>query len=117
MFLDELSLLRGMRRLIAREESSRLTRFGWVRLQRCQVVDRGLGRYTCPLDAALALRPRQHASPWIVGQVVALATRIPYRQAAHLLVGLVEAAVATGLPRNRGLACCSRVAKHEFRSM
>ncbi len=64
-----------------------LTRFGWLRLQRRQVVDRVQGRYTCPLDELLALAPRQHASPWVQEQAVALATRLPYRQAATLLSG------------------------------
>ncbi len=62
-----------------------LTRFGWLRLQRRQVVDRSQGRYTCPLDELLALAPRQHVSPWVQEQAVALATRLPYRQAATLL--------------------------------
>jgi len=62
-----------------------LTRFGWLRLQRRQVFNRGQGRYTCPLDALLALAPRQHASPWVQEHAVALATRLPYRQAATLL--------------------------------
>jgi len=31
--------------------------------------------------------------------------------------GLLNAATAIGLPRNKGLACCSIVAKHEFKSM
>lgn len=70
-----------------------LTRFGWVRLGRCQVVDLRLGRYRCPLDEVLGLRPRQHASPWVLAQAVALASRIPYRQATHLLAGLMETAL------------------------
>jgi len=61
-----------------------LTRFGWMRLSRWQMRD-AQGRFFYPLDQALGLRPRQHASPWITGQAVALATRIPYRQAAYLL--------------------------------
>jgi hypothetical protein len=61
-----------------------LTRFGWMRLSRWQMrnVD---GRSCCPLDAVLGLQPRHHASPWITSQAVALATRLPFRQAAHLL--------------------------------
>jgi len=70
-----------------------LTRFGWVRLGRQQVVERRLRRYTCPLDEVLKLEPRQHASPWVVAQAAALATRIPYRQATRLLVEVLEAAV------------------------
>lgn len=62
-----------------------LTRFGWIRLGRRQVVQRGDGRYFCPLDDVLGLAPRQHASPWVQRQAVALATRIPYRQATTLL--------------------------------
>jgi len=64
-----------------------LTRFGWIRLERRQVVHRGDGRYFCPLDGVLGLAPRQHASPWVQQQAVALATRIPYRQATALLSG------------------------------
>lgn len=64
-----------------------LTRFGWVRLERRQVVHRGEGRYFCPLDRVLGLAPRQHASPWVQEQAVALATRVPYRQATVLLSG------------------------------
>jgi len=67
-----------------------LTRFGWVRLHRYQVIDLRLGRYRCPLDEVLGLRPRQHASPWVLAQAVGLASRIPYRQATHLLAGLME---------------------------
>jgi hypothetical protein len=70
-----------------------LTRFGWVRLVRCQVVDLKQGRYYCPLDEVLGLRPRQHASPWVLAQAVALATRIPYRQATQLLAGVMETAL------------------------
>lgn len=70
-----------------------LTRFGWVRLQRQQVVERTLGHYTYPLDKVLKLEPRQHASPWVLAQAIALASRIPYRQAALLLAGLIETAV------------------------
>jgi hypothetical protein len=62
-----------------------LTRFGWVRLQRRQFLDQTDGRYACPLDALLALAPRQHISPWVQQQAVTLATRLPYRQAATLL--------------------------------
>lgn len=60
---------------------------------RCQVVDLRQGRYRCPLDELLGLRPRQHASPWILAQAVALATRVPYRQATRLLAGVMEAAL------------------------
>jgi len=70
-----------------------LTRFGWVRLVRYQVVDLKQGRYRCPLDEVLGLRPRQHVSPWALAQAVALASRIPYRQATLLLAGLVETAL------------------------
>lgn len=60
-----------------------LTRFGWVRLGRRQVVEGG--RYYCPLDEVLGLRPRGHGSPWVREQAVALATRMPYRQATAVL--------------------------------
>jgi hypothetical protein len=66
-----------------------LTRFGWMRLERWQTRDQR-GRFSCPLDGALGLQPRQHASPWITNQAVALATRLPYRQASYLLSTFVE---------------------------
>lgn len=66
-----------------------LTRFGWIRLSRWQMRD-AQGRFFYALDQALGLQPRQHASPWITGQAVALATRIPYRQAAYLLGGFLD---------------------------
>lgn len=69
-----------------------LTRFGWLRLRRWQMRDRD-GTYFCPLDALLGLEARQHASPWISEQAVALATRLPYRQATHLLSAFVEAPI------------------------
>lgn len=65
-----------------------LTRFGWIRLSRWQMRD-AEGRYHQPLDSLLGLQPRQHASPWITAQAVALATRLPYRQATQLLSGFV----------------------------
>lgn len=67
-----------------------LTRFGWVRLWRWQVRDPQAGRYACPLDATLGLRPHQHVSPWVRDQAVAFATRVTYRQAAHLLGVLLD---------------------------
>lgn len=67
-----------------------LTRFGWVKLHRRQVQEATTGHYTRPLDAVLGLQPRQHASPWVVGLAVQLATRIPYRQATQLLTDLLE---------------------------
>lgn len=47
------------------------------------------GRHHQPLDTLLGLQPRQHVSPWITAQAVALATRLPYRQATRILSGLV----------------------------
>ena len=76
-----------------------LTRFGWVRLGRQQVVERRLRRYTCPLDEVLKLEPRQHASPWVVAQAAALASTgtacraHSTRQATRLLVEMLEVAV------------------------
>lgn len=67
-----------------------LTRFGWVRLVRWQVRDPATGRYACPLDSILGLRPHQHVSPWVRDQAVAFATRVTYRQAAHLLGALLD---------------------------
>ena len=78
----------GLRRS-KRRQLDLLTRFGWIRLKRWQMRDVH-GRYFCPLDTHLGLAPRQHASPWIIEQAVALATRLPYRQAAHLLGGFLD---------------------------
>jgi hypothetical protein len=61
-----------------------LSRFGWMKLVRWQTRDQE-GRYRYPLNTRLGLEPRQRVSPWLVGQGIALATRIPYRQAADLL--------------------------------
>jgi hypothetical protein len=69
-----------------------LTRFGWVRLHRWQARKRD-GGYCRPLDERLGLEPHQHASPWILAQSVALATRLPYRQATSLLGSFVEAPI------------------------
>jgi hypothetical protein len=69
-----------------------LTRFGWIRLKRWQMRDIH-GKYSYPLDAILEMAPRQHASPWITNQAVALATRIPYRQATYLLRTFVDAPI------------------------
>lgn len=64
-----------------------LTSFGWVQLERWHVQEGPAGAYNYPLDKVLDLRPRQHASPWVVAQAIALATRLPYRQATTLLRG------------------------------
>jgi hypothetical protein len=69
-----------------------LTRFGWMRLERWQTWDPQRG-YAYPLDQILGLGRHQHASPWILQQAVALATRLPYRQATHLLGTFVEDAI------------------------
>lgn len=66
-----------------------LTRFGWMRLSRWQMRD-AQASFFYPLDRALGLQPRQHASPWVTKQAVALATRIPYRQATYLLGGFLD---------------------------
>jgi hypothetical protein len=70
-----------------------LTRFGWIRLERWQVRDRQTGRYTYPLDTALGLQPRQRASRWVVEAAMALAARLPYRQATELLDSLLDVPV------------------------
>jgi hypothetical protein len=69
-----------------------LTRFGWIRLHRWQARKRD-GGYCRPLDERLGLEPHLHASPWIIAQAVALATRLPYRQATSLLRSFVEAPI------------------------
>lgn len=69
-----------------------LTRFGWIRLERWQARKKGGGYYR-PLDKRLGLKSHQHASPWILAQSVALATRLPYRQATFLLQSFVEAPI------------------------
>ena len=82
---QELRRLRGRVQQVKVRSLDMLTRFGWLRLERRQVVDRATGRYYCPLDEVLALKGKRHYSPWVQEQAVALATRIPYRQAARLL--------------------------------
>jgi len=66
-----------------------LTRFGWMTLKRWQTWDPENG-YTYPLDHALGLRRQDRASPWILRQAVALATRLPYRQATYLLGTFID---------------------------
>lgn len=66
-----------------------LTRFGWIRLERWQVRERESGRYAYPLDNALGLQPRQRASRWVIDAAMALAARLPYRQATELLDSLL----------------------------
>jgi hypothetical protein len=66
-----------------------LTRFGWMRLKRWQTWDPERG-YSYSLDEALGLARGQQASPWILKQAVALATRLPYRQATHLLGTFID---------------------------
>ncbi|MGA9533435.1 MAG: UPF0236 family protein, partial [Anaerolineales bacterium] len=66
-----------------------LTRFGWIRLQRWQTSDPDNG-YSCPLDRVLGLKRRDRASPWVIQQAVALATRLPYRQATYLLGTFID---------------------------
>lgn len=68
-----------------------LTRFGWVKLWRWYGREEATGEYRYLLDERLGLRSRQHASPWVVAQAVALATRLPYRQATQLLREMVGA--------------------------
>lgn len=82
---EALRRMRGQVQQVKVRRLDMLTRFGWIRLQRRQVVQREAGRYFCPLDDVLGLGPRQHASLWVQRQAVALATRIPYRQATALL--------------------------------
>lgn len=66
-----------------------LTRFGWMKLKRWQTWDPENG-YSYPLDRVLGLRRQDRASPWILRQAVALATRLPYRQATYLLGTFID---------------------------
>jgi len=66
-----------------------LTRFGWLRLHRWQVRD-AQRNYFFPLDKQLELPSRQNVSPWVLQQSIALATRLPYRQATYLLGSFLE---------------------------
>ena len=91
--LEEEAMRRPGAQRVKRRSLDMLTRFGWLRLERWQVVDRKRRRYYCPLDQALKLQPRRHCSPWILEQAVALATRVPYRQATQLLADLLAAPV------------------------
>jgi hypothetical protein len=70
-------------RRVKRRPLDLLTRFGWTRLNRWQMRDPA-GKDVCPLDALLHLPPRQHASPWITSQAVALATRLPLSASHHV---------------------------------
>jgi hypothetical protein len=83
---------KGRYRRDKRRKLHLLTRFGWIRLERWQMRKRE-GGYCRPLDELLGLKARQTASPWIIAQSIALATRLPYRQATFLLQGLVEAPI------------------------
>lgn len=78
-FLDNANFRKSKRR-----KHYLLTRFGWIHFYRWQLRSKE-GSYSYPLDEVLGLEPRQHTSPWILQQCIALATRIPYRQAATLL--------------------------------
>jgi uncharacterized protein UPF0236 len=59
-----------------------LTRFGWVRLRRLQVLDTKAGLYLYPADKALGLRPRQHVSPWVAAAAADLTGPTSVRRAA-----------------------------------
>jgi len=64
-----------------------LTCFGWLRLERLYVREAASGRYRYLVE----LGSRQdHATTTVVDWAVALATRLPYRQAAHLLGRLLD---------------------------
>ena len=64
-----------------------LTSFGWVRLDRWYVRDRQTGRYGYLVEVGAR---QEHATPLVVDWAVALATRLPYRQAAQLLGRLLD---------------------------
>ena len=66
-----------------------LTRFGWIRLSRWSARDRSSGQYHYPLDEALAMEPRQHASPWVMRRAIELAAKLSYREATALLAHLI----------------------------
>ena len=59
-----------------------LSSFGWVRLERCYVRERSTGKYHYLVEVGSG---QEHATAAVVEQAVALATRLPYRQAALLL--------------------------------
>lgn len=59
-----------------------LSRFGWVRLERWYVRERQTGRYHYLVEGG---GRQEHVTAAVVEQAVALATRLPYRQAAVLL--------------------------------
>ncbi len=91
----ETKLLKAHRPVVRRSKRRGLhllTRFGWMRLERWHTRD-PQGRFSYPLDEVLGLGRRQHASPWITNQAVALATRLPYRQATYLLSTFVQAPI------------------------
>lgn len=59
-----------------------LTGFGWLRLERSYVRERQSGRYRYLVEVG---GQQEHATPAVVAWAVALAARLPYRQAARLL--------------------------------
>ncbi|MFV2045001.1 MAG: hypothetical protein ACC700_17410 [Anaerolineales bacterium] len=50
----------------------------------------GEGRLLPATGRALGIKPRQHASPWITQQAVALATCVPIHEVAFLLGGFLK---------------------------
>ena len=63
-----------------------LTSFGWLRLERSYVRERRTGKYRYLVEMGSR---QEHATAAVVEQAVALATRLPYRQAAVLLERLL----------------------------
>jgi hypothetical protein len=80
--LEEEALAAGDVRQDKRRSVDILSRFGWVRLERWYVRERRTGRYHYLVEVG---GRQEHATVAVVEQAVALATRLPYRQAALLL--------------------------------
>jgi len=71
-----------------RRQRQLLTVFGWIDLERWYVRERSSGRYRFLVEMGGG---HEHATVGVVDQAVALATRIPYRQATCLLSRFLRA--------------------------
>lgn len=70
-----------------------LSRCGLLRLARALLTCRGCGASWAPLDRALGLRPHQRLTGGLRQWLVELGRDLPFRRAAHQLLGLTGLAV------------------------
>ncbi|MDP2664426.1 MAG: UPF0236 family protein [bacterium] len=89
--MDEELVSKGSVLVDRRRPRDILTGFGWLRLSRWYVRDQGTRAYKYPLDEVLGLAPRVHVTPAVLELAVALAVRLPYRQANYLLKQVIHA--------------------------